>query len=299
MKKNIETNPEFASEIVLSIPYCYYLHQRGQLGKVTICNGMKPFYYFADDVVEGYSQRSLDNRLALKDIPNKWLHHSDGIDGVINYDEWEVPPYGEQFKNDIFDEFKPYVVVNNIFNLEPSGKYVRYFDFRNLYDFFNILGEKGYNVIYKRPSNNEFILDDNEILTNMANNELMSEVDNIGKITDWEFCTHFENAFDMNSLWKQSKIDYSTFNLNLFSETEGFISVHGGGVQLCAAFKKPVVIYTNVGRGLRDGYVEHKNSYLNMLSNNQVYHVKDDIKNWKHSNDRDYNTINDKISEIF
>ena len=59
------------------------------------------------------------------------------------------------------------------------------------------------------------------------------------------------------------------------------------------------IYYGNTCRSIYLRLKEHKNSYLNMLSNNQVYHVKDDIKNWKHSNDRDYNTINDKISEIF
>ena len=65
MKVDLEIYPEFASEMVLSIPYAYYLHNRGELGKVSICRGMKPFYYFAEDVVEVFSNRSLDNGDAL------------------------------------------------------------------------------------------------------------------------------------------------------------------------------------------------------------------------------------------
>ena len=47
-KLNVETNPEFASEIVLSVPYVYWLYKNDMLGKLKVCNGMKPFYYFCD-----------------------------------------------------------------------------------------------------------------------------------------------------------------------------------------------------------------------------------------------------------
>jgi hypothetical protein len=299
---NIETNPEFASEIVLSIPYCYYLHQRGELGQVVVCKGMKPFYYFADNVVEGFDYRSLDNEVALKDIPNKWLHNSEAGGrraGVIDYSQWECPPYEEYYKNNLFDDLKPYVIVNNIYNIEPTGEYVRYFNHRNLRDFFILLGKKKYNVVYKRPNNTEFILDPNELHTIHINNELTAKVGDLGIINDWDFCNYFENAFDMNKLWKESGLDYSTFNLNTFSEAEGFISIHGGGVQLCAYFEKPLIIYTNTGKGLREGYVENKNSYLNRLSNHNVHHIKDDVKEWEKNGGRNYEDIAEKIFEVF
>lgn len=299
MKIDLRINPEFASEMVLSIPYAYYLHKIGKLGKLSVCRGMKPFYYFSDNVVEEMWGRTLINDEGLDGIPNKWLHNCGGVDGVINYDEWEKPPYKTQYKNNLFNDIKPYVVVNNIFNVEPTEKYVRYFDHRNLRDFFVLLGRKGYNVIYKRPNNTEFILDANEVHTLKNNNQLTAKVNDLGIISDWDFCNYFENVFDMNRLWKESGLDYSTFNLNTFSEAEGFISIHGGGVQLCAYFEKPLIIYTNTGRGLREGYVENKNSYLNKLSNYNVHHVKDDVKTWEKNGGRNYKDIARKILEVF
>ncbi len=48
--KTIKVNSEFASELVCVIPYAYWLHKRGELEKVITSKGMKPFYYFCDDV---------------------------------------------------------------------------------------------------------------------------------------------------------------------------------------------------------------------------------------------------------
>ena len=299
---NIETNPEFASEIVLSIPYCYYLHQRGELGEVVVCNGMTPFYYFADKVVEEFEYRSFDNEVALKDIPNKWLHNSEaggGRNGVIDYSQWICPPYREHFKNNLFDDLKPYVIVNNIFNLEPNGEVARFFDLQNLYDMFTYLGEVGYNVIYKRPNNKEFVIDQNEYHTLNSEVQLTGEIEGVGIVDDWELCDYFENVTNLNKLWKETKLDYSTLNLNVFAEAEGFISIHGAGVQLCACFGKPVIIYTNIGKGLRPGYVENEDSYLKMLSRAEIYHIKDDMKYWDENGGRNYIEIMEKIKQVF
>ena len=297
MKKNIETNPEFASEVVLSIPYCYYLHQRGQLGKVTVCNGMKPFYYFADNVVEGFSQRSLDNPTALKDIPNKWLHHSHGVDGVIDYTEWETPPYKEVYRTDIFDDIKPFVIVNNIFNapwLENGC-----LDIKSLYDIFTYLTESGYKVVYKRPENKEFILDQNEIMT--PSSDITADVEGIGVITDYELCDYFENVININKLWKDTDLDYSTLNLNLFAETEGFITPSGAGSQLCAYFGKPIVMHVTRGREVeRPGYLTHPDCFYKKLSNAPLHLIYDDHKKWNgNPSNRKYDELNQVVKKVF
>ena len=50
----IDVKPEFGYEIACSIPYAYWLHKRGELENVITCKGMKPFYYFCDDVREEF-----------------------------------------------------------------------------------------------------------------------------------------------------------------------------------------------------------------------------------------------------
>ncbi len=308
-KLNIETNPEFASEIILSIPYVYWLHEQNLLNKVSICKGMKPFYWFCDNVEEKFSYRTLDNAVALKDIPNKWLHNSEagnGRPGVIDYSQWKVPPYTKHYSNDHFEKLKPYVVVNNIFNME--GGYnppARYFDIQQLYDIFNYLIDTGYNVIYKRPDNTEFIPDQNEINTMHQQLDIQADVEGLGRITDLQLVEMMDNVYNINEL-NYNNWDYSTLNLKVFAETDGFISVNGGGYQLCACFDKPMVIYTTKGKEMRPKYLEYDNSYINMVrskntefgTSNKVKPVYDNYENWP-SQGRDYKTLMNTVKDTF
>tara|TARA_R100000008_G_scaffold86371_1_gene79161 strand:- start:1079 stop:2041 length:963 start_codon:yes stop_codon:yes gene_type:complete len=320
MKKVIETNPEFASEIVLSLPYVYWLYKHNMLDKVTVCKGMKPFYYFFDNVIEGFEYRTLDTSVGLKDIPNKWIHHNAlfvtgkdhselnpeeqrKVNGVLDYSEWECPNYTEHYSNKLFDDLKPFVVVNNIFNIEPGKlgfRPYRYFDIKNLYDIFDYLTTKGYNVIYKRPDNTEFTLDQNEVQTINSNLKLEADVDGVGLVNDYSLCDYFDNVININDLWKKhNDLDYSTLNLKLFAETDGFVSVNGGGSQFCACFGKPMVIYTTKGQELRPGYLENKDSYIKKLSSAPIHPIFDNFEDWDSNGGRNYSELINKVKEVF
>lgn len=304
MKKTIEVNPEFASEIVLCVPYAYYLHKNDLLDCVITSKGMKPFYYFCNNVKEFFNERSLDNLTALKDIPNKWIHNSkagNGRNGVIDYSEWISPPYREYYKNKEFDYLKPYIVVNNIYNIEPGihgFKPYRYFDIKNLYDIFVYLTERGYNVIYKRPKNNEFVVDQSEQLTIAEKLNITADVQNLGTISDFDLCKYFNNKV-INISDIETKYEYNTLQLKLFSEADGFITVNGGGGILCTYFDKPVVMYVNKGKELRPMYLEYPDSYINKLSNAKVYPVFDNFENWGKNGGRNYNNLLNTIQSIF
>ena len=60
----IDVHPEFGYEIVCSIPYAYYLQQKGELEKVVTCKGMQPFYYFCNNV-EQYLQQMREEHCHL------------------------------------------------------------------------------------------------------------------------------------------------------------------------------------------------------------------------------------------
>jgi len=73
----IDLHPEFGLELVLGIPYAYWLHERGELEGIRTVKGMKPFYYFCDNVEEVYDYRTIDNGAAgLNSLPNNWIHHN-------------------------------------------------------------------------------------------------------------------------------------------------------------------------------------------------------------------------------
>ena len=311
----LRANPEFASELVCIIPYAHWLHKEGELEKVITSTGMKSFYYFCDDVEEQYKFRTLDNlNSGLNEVPNNWVHHNaeavtgkdyselteeeqNNMNGVLDYRKWSPPPYKDYYQTDEFNHLKPYIVVNNNYNIEygkPISESLRFFDIKTLYDIFNYLTNSGYIVIYKRPNNTEFALDNNEIETLNRNISLTAKVEGQGVITDYELCEYYNDVINMNKMKEEySQYTYNDFQLKLFSSADGFVTTNGGGGILCSYFKKPVVMYVPHGKELRKNYITNRNSYLNKLSGDNIHSVLDpgDVN--------DYSKVIKKVKEVF
>ena len=152
----IDTNPEFGLELTLVIPYAYWLHQRGELEKVITSKGMKPFYYFCDNVEEKHEYRTIDNKAAgLNSIPNNWIHHNaigvfgkdyselndkekTNINGVLDYTKWVPPLYNKEF-NENLNLKKRSILVSNRYNIEHGHPPIGFFDIECLYNIFNYL----------------------------------------------------------------------------------------------------------------------------------------------------------------
>ena len=281
--KTIKVNCEFASELVCVIPYVYWLYQNNQLKKVITSKGMKPFYYFCDDIEERYEYRTFDlNTNGLKDVPNNWVHHNSEVlfnkdyselsdsekaeaNGVLDYSKWTPPPYKKQYETKHFDNLKPYIIVNNNFNIESANDITesrRYFNLNTLSNIFYYLQEVGYNVIYKRPDNTEFAPDQNEMSTLLGGHRFEEETD-LGVITDYDLCERYGNVYNFTDL-SEGK-NYNEVQMECFSNAEGFVTPNGGGGILCACFDKPVVFYVPSGKETRPGYLTNENSYINKL----------------------------------
>ena len=312
--KTIKVNCEFASELVCVIPYTYWLHKRGELEKVITSKGMKPFYYFCDNVEERFEIRTFDvNTNGLKDVPNDWLHHNSyavvgrdhselsieeqsEVNGVLDYSQWTPPPYVDYYQTDEFNHLKPYVVINSNYNVEYGNditKSMRYIDIKTLYEIFNYLTDKGYHVIYKRPDNTEFTLDQNEMITLSGKFTLTANVQGTGVISDYDLCEYYDKVINLNLLKKDYTYRYNELQMKLFSGAEGFISTNGGGGFLCSYFKKPVLFYVPHGKELRPGYLTKSNSYVKRLSNADIHVVLDE------GSTNDYSELIEKMKEIF
>ena len=311
----LRANPEFASELVCIIPYAYWLYKEDKLEKVITSTGMKSFYYFCDDVEEQYKFRTLDNlNSGLEEVPNNWVHHNaeavtgkdyselteeeqNNMNGVLDYRKWSPPPYKDYYQTDEFNHLKPYIVVNNNYNIEygkPISESLRFFDIKTLYDIFNYLTNSGYIVIYKRPNNTEFAPDNNEIETLNRNISLTAKVEGQGIITDYELCEYYNDVINMNKMKEEySQCTYNDFQLKLFSSADGFVTTNGGGGILCSYFKKPVVMYVPHGKELRKNYITNRNSYLNKLSGDNIHSVLDP------GEINDYSKVIKKVKEVF
>jgi hypothetical protein len=313
--KTVSINSEFAHELILAIPYAYWLHQNNQLQKVITSKDMKPFYFFCDNVEEKFEFRTLNNELAgLNDLPNNWPHHNsmavngkyygdlslkeqNNTNGVLDYSQWTPPKYKVHYSEFDFHK-KPFVVINNNYNIEynqPIDDSLRFFDIECLYNIFNYLTEKGYYVIYKRPDNTEFTLDENEVKTVHQNISLKASVEEIGVITDYELCEYYNGkVINLNKLkTKYPQLSYNELQLRVFANSSGFITPNGGGGVLCGYFDSPVVMHVPHGKELRPQYLTNKNSYYNKLSNNKLHAVIDP------NNQSNYKKLINKIKEVF
>lgn len=303
----IDVNPEFGYEIGCSIPYAYWLHKNNQLEKVITSKGMKPFYYFCDNVEEKYEHRSIDNlNNGVQNLPNTWIHHNavahfgkdyselteeekTKANGWLDYSQWECPPYRQEYYDESINVPNNYIVISNRYNLEHGELPIGYFDIECLNEMFNYLRSIGLNVIYKRPRNTEFTRDPNELLDlHIHSNGL----------TDYDLVKKHPNVFLMDEVIRYNNLSYNAGQLKIFSRSRGFISMGGGSSIFCSCFGVPVVIYVNTSGDIRPGYFD-ENSYFRKLSNAPIYPTIDKKEDIKQRGFRDYNELHQNIRRAF
>lgn len=301
----IRNNAEFGIELALAVPYAYWLHENGQLDTVITSKGMTPFYYFCNDVREEFTSRTIDNAAAgLNELPNNWIHGDTKAGtvmthpGVLDYSQWKLPPYKQYYKNDIFKFDKPTVFLTNIFN-HPDNSDIRHYHhipLLGLYNIFNILRDKGYNVIYKRENNknSSITYDQNESNTYYANMDIIANVEGHGIMTDYELVTYFDNVQLFSDIVKQyTEMSYNEVQLKLLANCDKYISVCGGSAILTSCFGGTNVIYVTQGRELRPNYFSDA-GYFHQLSKAKIIPVIDTVEEIKN---RGYHDI-DKIIKI-
>jgi len=306
----IDINPEFGYELACSIPYANWLKENGQEVKVVTSKGMKPFYWFCDEVVEKHTYRSIDNSTnGVQNLPNTWIHHNALVNfgkdynelteedkikanGWLDYSKWSPPAYRKRYLDTSLELPENYIVISNRYNLEHGQEPIGYFDIESLSIMFNLLSEKGYNVVYKRPNNTEFATDPNEL----RDRNITANLKGVGTITDYQLTSFYNNVFLFDDLVKSIGRDYNTSQLNIFSKAQGFISMGGGSSILCSYFEKPVIIYVNTSKDIRPGYFD-ENSYFRKLSGASIYPVVDTKDNIIQRGWKDYTKVYKYIKE--
>ena len=279
----VKNNAEFGIELALSVPYAYWLHKQDQLETVITSKGMKPFYYFCDDVREEYNHRTIDNKAAgLDELPNNWIHGDNGK-GVLDYSKWICPPYKEYFSNNEFLFKNKTVFIINKYNWEHDHIPYGYFDIQCLYNIFNILTSKGYTVIYKRCDNKSpsITFDQNEQKSLISGyTDIRANVEGIGTITDKELTQYYDDVILFDDLLKTSNYSYNETQLKVMANCTHYISVCGGNGILSSLFGGNTILYIHTGKELRPGYFG-KDSYFQKLSDNKLTPIFDVIHNIK------------------
>ena len=280
----VKANPEFGVELALVVPYAYHLHLQGKLDTVITSKGMKPFYYFCDDVREEFEQRTVDNSLAgLDELPNNWIHGINPLEepAVLNYDEWTPPPYKEHYEtiDNLPTEPRKIVFISNKYNLEHGQEPLGFFDIQCLYDMFTYITSCGYDVIYKRATNkeSEFAVDENEMNSiHQGYHDITADVEGIGVISDRELPKYMENVTLFDDILYQFDNNYNETQLKVMANCDHFISVCGGNSILSSYFGGTMISYVHKGKELRPNYFG-ENSYFRKLSNAKIIPVYDVI----------------------
>lgn len=346
---DLHLRPEFTYELVLGVPYAKWLHDNRKLGTVYTSKGMSPYYYFAHSVVEQYDERTINNDLSgVKGLPNNWLHHNAmaifGRDysqlteeekiqanGVLDYSQWTPPDYATEFGrrylyiSKLFK--KPIIIINNQYNIEKGLQPTRFYDIECLYTMIEMLKDK-YQIVYNRPKNTEFVVDENEVQSRGM--ELVADVEGIGRMTDYDLIKRYPGeAFLFNELldeenlsienynknlgerewdsWmsavgssphRKFKLSYNEFQLRLFGRAHGFIGLVGGAGSLSCFYKKPTIMYESVSRAVAPGYWS-PDSYYQMLSNQNAYPVIDKREDQLARGGHDYSKLYELIERLF
>ena len=307
--KTIDLKTEFGCELAMGIPYAYWLHIQGKLEKVVTCKGMKPFYYFTDNVEERYDNRSVDtSQSGVMGLPNPWIHGNSRMGtthtkpAVLDYSQWTPPPYKDYYSNDEFKFDKPMIVISNKIVMDHQQEPHAYFDLFTLYELFNYLTSKGYCVLYKRPkmTESEFTIDQNEQATLHNGYTISAHVENLNKVVDdHELTEYYDDVYLIDDIVGKSKTyTFNEIQLMLFANAEGFISIAGGNSIFCSFFGKTNITYVTTSGEQRDGYYGDE-SYIQKLSDCNVIPVVDPEDEIVKRGSNDYQNLINKVKEVF
>jgi len=314
----IKNNAEFGVELALAVPYAFWLHEQGELETVITSKGMHPFYYFCDDVREEFNYRTIDNAAAgLDELPNNWIHHNalgvfgkgygdltieeqEQVNGVLDYSKWKCPPYKEKYNTIQFD--RPTVFVTNIYNHpnKQDKRHYHHFTIEALYEIFNSLSEKGYDIIYKRDRNQskEITFDQNEMQQVANHHDLSAHVEGYGIMTDTELVSHYDNVYLFEDMIKNSDVGYNETQMRLLASCDKYISVCGGSAILSSLFGGTTIIYVTQGKELRPGYFK-ESGYFHQLSKAEILPVFDPVDDIISRGQHDISKILSLIEERF
>tara|TARA_R110002096_G_scaffold433763_1_gene653282 strand:+ start:2286 stop:3203 length:918 start_codon:yes stop_codon:yes gene_type:complete len=303
----VKNNAEFGVELALAVPYAYWLHKQGQLETVITSKGMRPFYYFCNDVREEFTHRTIDNAAAgLNELPNNWIHGDTKAGtvstkpGVLDYSKWKLPPYKNHYGTG--GHTRPTVFLTNIYNHPDNSdaRHYHHFSIQSLYEIFSVLAAKGYDVIYKRERNvnKEITFDQNEINATHMQNDIVANVDGYGVMTDFDLTNHFENVYLFEDKVNESSLSYNEVQLKILADCDKYISVCGGSGILSSCFNGTVILYITQGKELRPNYFSEE-GYFHQLSKAKILPVIDLVEDIKKRGHHDVSGVIKLIQEEF
>ena len=176
----------------------------------------------------------------------------------------------------------------------------RYFDLECLYNIFNTLTESGYKVIYIRPGDTDFTLDQNDF--NQQNipafgNGIYSDVEGIGYINDHELTSYYDDVYSFNDLLGLHDYTFNELQLRVLANAKSYVTISGGSAILQLLYQRPTVIYATCNREVLPEYWEEK-AYYQVISNNNAIPVIDKNVDIYKRGHQDYSELYEKVKQL-
>lgn len=232
---------EFGYEIIMVVPYVYYLYTQNIPCKVLTCKGMRPFYYFLpeESYVEKYDKRTWH---VPKGVPLKGIHFP-----KLNKDKWVTPPFKDYYsKFQLNTKFeKETILISNKYSTEWGGPPINFIDVKTLDILFSILKEK-YTIIYNRPSF-KYIPKDHQDTINEESD-----------IKDFHLINNkHPEVIDINTLPEYEDVTLNELQLILGSKSPNKISVQGGSSILSSLTGGTNLVYAVKGSEVSNNSFEN------------------------------------------
>lgn len=252
-RKTLCPNNEFSRELIIVIPYLYYLQQKGLLFNhvITSFRGMYPYYYFLPK--NQYRERN-QVRPSMFDIPGIYVNYIDDIP-IFDTRYWIPPPYQKiYYTPSTFEYSKPLCIIQNKYNSEWMGPPMNFINRETLDKLFSLL-ENHYQLVYLRP---EARFDEKDGFSKDDNKELIFHDDDIVR--------KHSNVIPWKQLQQKFHWSYNELKLRLFASCTNYISVLGGNNCLNLFFaKKLLILRRRKGdSGLYSGWYRQVNPEMNV-----------------------------------
>uniref|UniRef100_A0A061SKD3 Uncharacterized protein n=1 Tax=Tetraselmis sp. GSL018 TaxID=582737 RepID=A0A061SKD3_9CHLO len=227
---------EFGYELILHLPYAYYLQHEGWVVKSFGPTGTRPLYYFSSEHVEHGSKRFVCGGSPA---------HSNLHPNLFNFSQWRAPPFSEVYRHleTVYD--KPLLMIHNKYTEEWGGPPANFIDASTLNTLLRLLTDR-YKVIYVRPGiyKTADIVDDGQI-------EHMNR--HIGALDDISVLKAHPSVSVFQDLLKSTPhTSWNELQMRLHANCRHKISVQGGSSILSSFFPGINLIYAVKGSEMFD-----------------------------------------------
>lgn len=226
--KTIEFCGEFQQELCFVLPFAYWHHLNGTLGKTISTRNTRELYFFSDNHAEIYDKRIWEYNGQHFEIPN--MTHT----LKLNRSKWAPVPLKKQFANDLFRFTKPILVIANKYNIEWNEQPLNFIDLPTLQQIIEACRDR-YQIIYNRPSSDVIVSDNSDILDLHDRQWLQQNYPEVILMEDL-YAQHVQQANNFNH-----------FQLMVYANCDNFISVHGGTAALASYFGGTNIILSKNG----------------------------------------------------